>query len=109
MAGPIGIHSAGDSEDKLSAARTVKTAPGVLVKVNCIKPSGSLVGLFKTSGAGAGGMMSRDCETLGMPLTNIVACTYPLGNFGSGRERKRFVCQFEVDKLITWPLPTLRN
>ena len=64
----------------------VKIAPGVFVKSNRNEPFGSVVG-FVSMGGVAGGVrtrMSRD--SLGTPLTNIVASAWPSGKLAIGRD-----------------------
>ena len=53
-------------------AMAVKLVPGVLTKLNWNSPPGNLVGLIMTTCVEPG-EMSRILETLGIPLTNIVA------------------------------------
>ena len=55
------------------AARAVKTAPGVFVKLNWNDPSSSRDGFVRRIAVGAGVIIPTILEALGMPLTNTVA------------------------------------
>ena len=67
-------------------ANAVKNAPGVFVKSKRNAPFGSFVAFVRTIGVASGGKIRTSRDSLGTPLTNIVASAWPIGKFDMGRE-----------------------
>ena len=79
-----------ESSDRFVEASAVKTAPGVLVKLNWKAPPGKRVGLISTIDVGAGAI-SRMLEALGMPFKKTVTIAQPGGKLVTGKEANELV------------------
>ena len=82
-------------------AKTLKSAPGVLVNKNWKEPFVS-VGLVNVVAA-MGRLTFTTLEVLGMPLTKRVMSAYPGVRLVNGTETKEFVDQLVTSKNIVWP------
>ena len=83
MTSPITVCVSGEKSAEASA---VKMAPGVFVKSNRNEPFGRFVGFISTIGVAGGVRTSMSRDSLGMPLTNIVASVCPIGKLAIGRD-----------------------